>query len=143
MFSEIFPLALLVIGCLKVEEMRKDNYGCGDQPLVGAPPDSGPIYHLFCVMLVTYALELLIWPAIFANKIMRWIRSNKLTQKGRYATKAKGERLEQCLGGLLQCISVMCCNKQGGKEIKNQGELKDFASNLVSESVCFSSFLGE
>ena len=66
---------------------------------------------------------------------MRFIRSNKLTQKERYATEAKGERLEQCLGGLLKCLSIMCCNKAGGKDLKNRGEMKDFAGNLVR--MCF------
>lgn len=94
-------------------------------------PDKTWDYVLFCILMVTYALELLIWPAIVANKLMRWIRSNELSQRKRYATKAKGERLEQCLGGLLKCVSVICCNKAGGKELKNQGEMKDFASNLV------------
>ena len=45
------------------------------------------------------------------------------------------------MGVLLRCISV-CCSSQGGKEIKNQGEMKDFASNLVrgGELVCLMSF---
>jgi hypothetical protein len=128
---DCFPIALIIVGCLKVNQGRKNNYGCGDEPLVEAPPDSGLFYNFFCVLIVSYAFELLVWPAITANKIMRWIRNHKVIRRGRYATKAKGERLEQCLGGLLKCISVCCCNKQGGKEIKNQGEMKDFASNLV------------
>ena len=125
------------MGCLYVNDVRKDNYGCGydengnPEPLVSRPPDEGPKYDLFCVLLVTYALELLVFPAIIANKIIRWLRSNKITQKKRNTTKAKGERLEQCLGGVLKCVSC-CFPDQGGKELKNQGEMKDFASNLVS-----------
>jgi len=69
------------------------------------------------------------------NRIVRVLRSNRVTHANQYATKAKGERLEQCLGGLLRCISV-CCSSQGGKEIKNQGEMKDFASNLVRGEGC-------
>ena len=129
----IFPIILLVVGCLKIAEIRQDNYGCGDQPLVAEPPDSGPIYSIFCVLIVTYALELLFFPAIVANKIIRWLRGSRLVRKQRYETEKKGERLEQCLGGCLKCISVMCCNKAGGKELTNQGEMKDFASNLVRE----------
>ena len=84
---------------------------------------------------MTYSLELLIFPAMLVNKFMRWLRRNKFSQQFRYATKAKGERLETCLGGLLKCLSVVCCNKAGGKELKNQGEMKDFASNLVRERI--------
>lgn len=127
----LFPIVLLVFGCLKIAEVRRNNYGCGDQPLAGNPPDSGPIYNLFCVFLVTCALELLFFPAIVANKIIRWLRANKRAMRRRYETEKKGERLEMFLGGLLKCVSVLCCNKAGGKELKNQGELKDFASNLV------------
>ena len=126
----LFPVALVVVGCLKIAEIRQDNYGCGDQPLVGDTPDSGTIYNIFCVLMVTYALEMLFFPAIVANRIIRWLRGSRLVRK-RYQTEKKGERLEQCLGGCLKCISVMCCNKAGGKELTNQGEMKDFASNLV------------
>ena len=129
---DCFPIALIIVGCIQVHQGRINNYGCGDQPLVEAPPDSGVFYNLFCVLIVSYAFELLVWPAIAVNKIVRWIRSHEVIQRGRYATKARGERLEQCLGGFLKCISVCCCNKQGGKEFRNQGEMKDFAVNLVS-----------
>ena len=133
---DCFPIALIIVGCIQVHQGRINNYGCGDQPLAEAPPDSGVFYNLFCVLIVSYAFELLVWPATIANKIMRWIRSHELILKGRYATKAKGERLERCLGVLLKCISVCCCNKQGGKELRNQGEMKDFAVNLVSIRLC-------
>lgn len=132
LFTNLFPIVLVITGILQVYYARQDNYGCGGVPPISNPPDSGWYYVLFCILLVTYALELLVFPAIATNRIMRWIRSNELTQKNLYATKAKGERLEQCLGGLLKCISVLCCNKAGGKELNNQGEMKDFASNLVS-----------
>ena len=129
---DCFPIALIIVGCIQVNQLRENNYGCGDQPLVEAPPDSGVFYNFFCALIISYAFELLVWPAIAVNKIVRWIRSHEVIRRGRYATKARGERLEQCLGGLLKCISVCCCNKQGGKEFRNQGEMKDFAVNLVS-----------
>lgn len=127
----LFPIALLVTGVLYLEDVRRDNYGCGEgAELVQNSPDNTWPAVLFKILLVTYALELAPFPAIIVNKIVRIIRSNRVTQRKRYATEAKGKRLEQCLGGLLQCISV-CCSNQGGKEIKNRGEMKDFASNLV------------
>ena len=132
-FIDCFPIILIIVGCIQVKNGRKNNYGCEDQPLVGPPPDSGVFYNLFCVLIVSYALELLVWPATFANKIMRYIRNHEVIR--RRTAKASGERLEQCLGGLLKCISVCCCNKQGGKELRNQGEMKDFAKNLVRAHV--------
>jgi hypothetical protein len=128
-----FPLVLLITGILFVEGMRYDNYGCG----IGVElvtNVSNPEYNfaatLFKVLLVTYALELLVFPSIIVNRIVSAIRNNRAIRTRRYETKAKGERLEYCLGLLLRCISV-CCSGQGGKEIKNRGEMRDFASNLV------------
>ena len=46
-----------------------------------------------------------------------------------------GKRLEQLLGGLLKCLSIVSCHKVGSKELKNKGEWRDFASNFVSLSI--------
>ncbi|KAL7463832.1 hypothetical protein ACHAXS_004182 [Conticribra weissflogii] len=129
----IFPILLLVVGVLRVAETREDNYGCLEEtPLYY--PDEGVMYALFSILLVTYSLELLIWPMIITNKVIRYLRGgSRLKNLGldRNSTHSKGKRLESCLGGILKCISVLCCNKAGGHDLKNQGELKDFASNLM------------
>jgi hypothetical protein len=133
----MFPLVLLITGILYVEEMRYDNYGCGiGVELVDYDPEGNFAAVLYKVLLVTYALELLVFPSIIVNRIILALRRNDAIRSRRYATKAKGERLENCLGMLLRCISL-CCKGQGGKEIKNRGEMKDFASNLASvDSLC-------
>ena len=127
----LFPIVLLVVGCLKVYQVRRDNYGCGeDEVLVSSPPDSGVQYNLFCTLLVTYALEMFIWPAVFVSHVVYLFRRNSFTQRHTYATRAKGKRLEMCLGVVFKCVSVLFPN-QGGKELKNEGEMSDFASNLM------------
>lgn len=79
-----FPIILLVFGCLKVAITRMDNYGCGeDEELVSSPPDSGVLYGLFSVLLVTYALELFIYPSIVAKKVVQWFRMNKVSELDR------------------------------------------------------------
>lgn len=124
----VLPIVLLSFGIAKVIDMRRNNYGCGDQEPVYYP-DQSPIYGLFCVLMFTFALELLVFPTIIVNKIVHWIRRTKLVRKT-YSTRSKGERLEQCLGYVFKCVSM--CNKNlGGHDLKNKGEMKDFASNLV------------
>ena len=125
---KMFPLLLLALGIKRVDDLRQDNYGCRDEEPIFYPDDT-VIYGLFCVLMVTFALELLIFPMILTNKIIRWIRSSTFVRKA-YSTRSKGERLEQCLGYVFKCVSM--CNKNlGGKDLKNKGEMKDFASNLV------------
>mmetsp|Transcript_29580 Transcript_29580/g.59412 ORF Transcript_29580/g.59412 Transcript_29580/m.59412 type:complete len:985 (+) Transcript_29580:263-3217(+) len=129
----IFPILLLVFGVLQIAATRKDNYGCFEETPVYYP-DKGAMYALFSILLVTYALELLIWPTIITNKFIRYLRGgSRLKNLGldRNSTHSKGKRLESCLGGILKCVSVLCCNKAGGHDLKNKGELKDFASNLM------------
>eukprot|EP00804_Cyclotella_cryptica_P026509 CCRYP_008141-RB/>CCRYP_008141-RB protein AED:0.08 eAED:0.08 QI:258/1/1/1/0.63/0.5/12/1927/500 len=124
----VFPILLISLGIAKVVELRQNNYGCGDEE-PEFYPDDGPIYGLFCVLILTLALELLVFPAMLTNKVVQSIRSNKLVRKT-YSTRAKGERLEQCLGIVFKCISL-CCKNKGGKDLKNKGEWKDFAMNAM------------
>jgi hypothetical protein len=124
----VLPIVLLGLGIAKVIDLRKNNYGCGEeQPLYY--PDESPTYSLFCMLMVTFALELLVFPTIATNKVVHWIRRSKLVRKT-YSTRSKGERLEQCLAYIFKCVAM--CNKDlGGQDLKNKGEMKDFASNLV------------
>ena len=114
---------------------RANNFGCGqlpngnDVPLV-YDPNATPSFALFSVLLVTYALELLVFPMIVTNKIVKFTRGHIV--RDRYSAQRRGERLELCLGSCMKCISVLLNNPNlGGKEIKNKGELKDFATNLM------------
>mmetsp|Transcript_21209 Transcript_21209/g.42636 ORF Transcript_21209/g.42636 Transcript_21209/m.42636 type:complete len:977 (-) Transcript_21209:10-2940(-) len=124
-----FPVALVVYGIIKTYNSRANNYGCGNVPLL-YDPDATPAFVLFSILLVTYALELLVFPTIATNKIVKFTRGHIASE--RYSTQKRGERLEMCLGGLMKCFSVLLNNPNlGGKELKNKGELKDFASNLM------------
>ena len=123
-----FPILLLIIGIMKVQDMRRYNYGCENED-PKYYPDESATYYLFCILMFTFALELLVFPSIVANKIVLLFRKSKLA-RGVYSTQSKGERLEQCLGYVFKCISMF--NKSiGGQDLKNNGEMKDFATNLV------------
>jgi len=130
----LFPVALVIGGILKTANSRANNYGCGQENGENVPllyyPDSTPSFVLFSILLVTYALELLVFPMMITNKIVKFTKGH--IARERYSAQKRGERLELCLGGCMKCISVLLNNPNlGGKELKNKGELKDFATNLM------------
>ena len=64
------------------------------------------------------------------NKIVHCTRSHLV--QDRYSAQKRSERFEFCLGSCMKCLSVCLNNPNlGGQELKNTGELKDFASNLM------------
>lgn len=126
----VFPIILVVWGIYKTYMNRMNNFGCGMGVELVYDPDATPIFGLFAVLLVTYALELLVFPAIVTNKIVHCTRSHLVHD--RYSAQKRSERFEFCLGSCMKCLSVCLRNPNlGGQELKNTGELKDFASNLM------------
>lgn len=129
--GNIYPLLLLIFGIRKVHLLRENNFGCGDG-IADPYPDNGVWYHFFCALLVTYALELLVWPSVLANHIIRVLRRKSLVARnhdhGRVLEKT-AERLEQYVGMFLKLLQCLTCNKA---DFKNKGELKEFAVHFVS-----------
>lgn len=126
----LFPIILVGWGIYKTFHSRYNNFGCGQDVELVYDPDATPRFGLFAVLLVTYALELLVFPAIVTNKIVHCTRSHLV--QDRYSSQRRSERFEFCLGSCMKCLSVCLRNPNlGGKELKNTGELKDFASNLM------------
>jgi hypothetical protein len=134
-FINLFPVALVIAGIIKTVQNRANNYGCGQDPdgtdvSLLYDPDSTPSFVLFSILLVTYALELLVFPMILTNKIVKFTRG--IFARDRYSAQRQATRLEFCLGSCMKCISAVLNNPNlGGKELKNKGELKDFATNLM------------
>lgn len=126
----IFPVGLVIGGIIRTHASRQDNYGCGTDVELLFNPDKTPAFTLYSILLVTYALEILVFPMMFTNKLVKFTRGH--IARDRYSTQKRGERLELCLGGCMKCISVLLNNPNlGGKDLKNNGELKDFAENLM------------
>ncbi|KAL7535163.1 hypothetical protein ACHAXR_006312 [Thalassiosira sp. AJA248-18] len=127
-----YPLAMISIGIYYVYDMRNDNYGCGDDGNPASIPDEGVWYGLFCALLVTYALEILVWPAIITNKFIRVLKVNRFWDRSRVQGRGgKAERFEKKLGLILKMLSCIARGKAGGKDLKNQGELEDFATHVM------------
>lgn len=128
-----FPLLLLIFGIGSIHSLRQDNYGCGEGEEVTDKPDEGAMHHLFSILLITYALELLVWPAVIANFLIRRLKRTALF--GMRFVHGKGgrqERIEFSFGLALKALQYYNCNKKGGGEFTNNGELRGFASNMVS-----------
>jgi len=130
-FSNLYPIALVALGITYVHLIRADNYGCGEngEVIPGESREDTPYYGLFCAFLVLVAMELLVWPAMLMNKITKALKFR------RNRTEQKAFRFELKFGCLLKLMS--CCFgkkmhvlKYHG-ELKNKGELKDFASQLM------------
>lgn len=130
--SNVCPFFLLIFGVHNVYQMRHDNYGCGvENPIPENKPDEGVWYGLFVALLITYALELFIWPAILVQHIMRQLRSKSYLARSRVeADDRRAQRLEQYVGLALRLLQCITCNMTS--DFKNKGELKEFAVHFVS-----------
>lgn len=129
--TNFFPLLLLSIGVTRVWGLRHNNYGCGeDVPAPTNKPDDDVWFVLFCILLITYALELLVFPAMFANSIIRLLRKHKLFDRKRVEGRGgKASRFEFKLGMTLKLLQCVTCSRAGGSDLKNKGELKEFCSH--------------
>jgi len=130
--SNIYPFVLVALGVYYIYDMRKDNYGCGTAGEPLPPPDETPYYGLFCCLIVTYAVEVLFWPAVLANKIIKLLRMNRFFDRRRVEGRGgKAERFERKFGLILKMLSCITRGKAGGQDLKNKGELKEFASHVM------------
>ena len=86
---------------------------------------------MFCVVMVTYALELLLWPCIIVNQISQTIMSE--TEKTIFFRNKDGrhEAMAAFMGGCFKCLQCLCCNRLGGGNIRAQIHLKDAAVAIM------------
>jgi len=81
------------------------------------------------------ALELLYWPAVIANRIMKALRKSSYVDRHRAkrSQERRAERFEHYVGLMLRFLQCLTCNKTA--DFRNQGELSEFARHFVSSSV--------
>jgi len=129
--ANLFPLLLLIYGIWNVYQLRANNYTCGignKEP--DERPDEGYWYGFLCLLMITYALELLVWPAIVLNHIIRLFRRQSFWVRNIVGGNGGGaERFEQYVAMGLRLLQCTTCNKTN---FRNQGELKEFACHFVS-----------
>lgn len=149
----IFLAGCVVVGILLVFLNRRGDFGCNyknafdnlfdlpadnnerwehlwEKTTQGADFENSGWYVLFCIILVTQALELMVWPGIVAKKVLRWIKRNERLQNSTAARAAFGEKL---IGGCLQCCGICCCFKSGGRELgaNMNGQLRDAVGAML------------
>ena len=118
--GNLYPVALLVMGIYHVYDRRNNNYGCGESEILYYP-DSHAWYGFFCALLVSYALELLVWPAIVVNKVVRIFRIHIFRRSRVEGRGGKAERFERKLGCLLKCLQCATRGKMEERTSKTVG----------------------
>ena len=128
--GNLIPLGLVIYALVYVTLRRSNNFGCGEME-PHRNPDSNTYFVMYSVLGVLYWIELSFLPAIVVQKVMRQIKNNRLTSNVYYSEEAKRRRLEQCLGSLFSCLNCVCGGKKWGGDLRNQGEMKDFANAAI------------
>lgn len=132
-FMNLLLIAVLASGIYFVHVGRRTNYGCGETEAV-EQFEGTPWYTMFCLVMFTYAFELLLWPCICVNQIGKSITlaTNRSRIFGFIATEERRHRnTAACLGGCFKCLQCLSCNQLGGGKIRVQADLKDAAVTFM------------
>jgi len=128
-FINLFPAVLFSIAILWVNDNRRDNFKCGDS----APsyrPDDTAMFFFMSVLIVTYAIEILLWLGVGAHILVSSLR-NSLRKRSPVDRSVfhhqPDHRLEMYIAGCLRFASVLFCGKKGGFDLKNAMELREIA----------------
>lgn len=131
----LFPLGLLVGGIVRIHIARRDNFGCPegvDYKNQNLNPWHGDFTKaIFILLMCTYAIELLLWPLVIVNAIVQQLKKTGRFIDGRQRLHRRAERLERVLGFVLRMMQCCTCGRFGGQELKNKGELSEFAVNIM------------
>jgi hypothetical protein len=134
--TNIFPILLVTFEMMTISYYRRDNFGCGhDVPDQSNTTQAKAALAISSVLIVTYALELLVFPAMMVNGVVRFLRRHHLFDSSR----GKAVRFEFKFGLFLKFLQYLTRGRAGGKDLKNKGELSDFAAH--GESFCHSLYI--
>ena len=127
-FMNLLLAVALAGGIWFVNEGRNTNYGCGGEEEYEAITErfeQSPWYRMFCVVMFTYAFELLLLPAMALNQIGKSI--TLVTNRNIFAKTERNKNIAACLGGCFRCLQCLSCYQVGGAKIRAQADLKDAA----------------
>lgn len=125
---------------------RRHNYGCGPDNSEGIVLfESSTFYTLFCIIQVTYAGELLLWPCLILNQIVQAFleesRERSVLDVWRFISQSphslkpvhdhQYRRTAKGIGDCLKCIQLISCNNVNAGDIQAEVDLSDAAISFM------------
>ena len=110
--TSIIPIALVAFGIVSIYYFRHNNYGCGnDVPDQSTTIRSRTVQSIVSVLVVTYALEVLVFPLMMVNSLIRYLKNHQLLDRD----KGKAFRFEFKFGLFLKLLQHLTRGKAGGE----------------------------
>ena len=111
--TSIIPIALVAFGIVSIHYFRHNNYGCGNNvPDQSTTIRSRTVQSIVSVLVVTYALEVLVFPLMMVNSLIRYLKNHQLLDRD----KGKAFRFEFKFGLFLKLLQHLTRGKAGGEQ---------------------------
>mmetsp|Transcript_57803 Transcript_57803/g.172537 ORF Transcript_57803/g.172537 Transcript_57803/m.172537 type:complete len:1082 (-) Transcript_57803:122-3367(-) len=79
-------------------------------------------YILFCLVLVTQVLEIIVLPSALMHRLFDWLQKQDRIRGTDDDRLRQGER---CIGCFFQCCGALSCFSSGGREVDTKGQIRD------------------
>ena len=110
----IIPIALVAFGIISIHYFRHNNYGCGaNVPDQSTTMRSRAVQSIVSVLVVTYALEVLVFPLMMVNSLIRYLKNHHFFDRD----KGRAFRFEFKFGLFLKLLQHLTRGKAGGEQI--------------------------
>ena len=130
----IIPIALIAFGIISIHYFRHNNYGCGTNvPDQSTTMRSRATQSIVSVLVVTYALEVLVFPLMMVNSLIRYLKNHHFFDRDR----GRAFRFEFKFGLFLKLLQHLTRGKAGGE----QSSRCCFSNNLLHIWLVWLSFL--
>ena len=112
---------------------RSHNYGCenDDEESAVSKFEQTPWYVMFTVVMITYAIELLLWPCLSMNQLGRAITSFHARYDPFNSEDGRHRKITALLGCSIRCLQCLSCNRMGGGRVKIQSDLRDVSVAIM------------
>ena len=127
---------ILASGVFFVAIGRSHNYGCeieneDEEAAAVSKFEQTPWYAMFTVVMITYALELLLWPCLSMNQLGRTITGFARIDPFQNNKDGRHIKIAALLGCFIRCLQCLSCNRLGGGRIRIQSDLRDAAVAIM------------
>ena len=125
LFMNCLLVLVLTSGIYLIAEGRRTNYGCGEGDDIVETFEGSAWYAMLCLVIFTYAFELLFWPSLILNHVGQSLVAE--TKRCRLFRESRHHNTAACLGCCVHSGQILTCNRFGGGKIRAQNDLKDAA----------------